>query len=641
MLNVASTNNVTPRKKVRLRVSPSFRSRFLCIYLTQMRLFSIYSLTCTIVLIVCAAVFSSSATSTPVNVPQYWRNSNILRTIDLTSPIVRETTVIIAQNVHDDLIGEYYFPVKEKLDKHLAWIEAKERKTDVVFDVEKAEFDSINHIQYYKITFDRRVEPQEKITVIIKTAFTHILTTVPHEIPQTGRQYLLYEGNQYASSAYLSEKQKTNVKLASSTLLSYTQRENKVNRNDKTITYGTYNNIAPDAYDELKIHYGFQKPIFTVKSFRRDLEVSHWGGNLAIEEHFNLTHDGARLKGQFSRLEYQQTTMYGHHDTIMTRDLQLLLPPRASDVYYRDEVGNVSTSTFRNERDRSVFDFKPRYPLYGGWNYTWNHGYNVPLSDFVRYHSKSGRYILNVPFLSAFTQTVYDKVQVRVMLPEGAKNVKVDIPFSLDTLTHGVFKTNLDTTGRYLVVLEKNNVVDEHFEKLQISYTAPWDIVTLAFWMRYPNPFASHVLSVDVIDRHVDPTSGMLRTTRLILKKGKVPSWGIGLIRTPEAYILEESIVDPHTKTMVTRTKNITHVRKMQVEEWQTFRVDSHNNECTKVKTEARIISKFGWLSERIEGFGLKKFTDNTVKSRMGMAHVLEMIREKQRLRPRRGFMSV
>ncbi|KAG9307654.1 hypothetical protein G9A89_023219 [Geosiphon pyriformis] len=174
------------------------------------------------------------------------------------------------------------------------------------------------------------------------------------------------------------------------------------------------------------------------------------------------------------------------------------------------------------------------------------------------------------------------------------------------------------------------------------KFEAPWDIVTLAFWMRYPNPFASHVLSVDVIDRYIDPISGMLRTTRLILKRGKVPSWGRGLIKTPEAYILEESMVNPKTKTMITRTKNITHVRKMQVEEWQTFHVDMHNSDCTKVKTEAKIISNFGWgpLTERIEGFGLKKFVDNTAKSRRGMAHVLEIIRENQRLRPRRGFIS-
>ena len=68
-----------------------------------------------------------------------------------------------------------------------------------------------------------------------------------------------------------------------------------------------------------------------------------------------------------------------------------------------------------------------------------------------------------------------------------------------------------------------------------------WQNVTLAFWLRYPNPFASHgtfnssmlhctlltsiiVLAVDVLDRYVDE-NGVLKTTRLVLKKGKVPKW--------------------------------------------------------------------------------------------------------------------
>ncbi|CAG8613665.1 12194_t:CDS:2 [Racocetra fulgida] len=75
----------------------------------------------------------------------------------------------------------------------------------------------------------------------------------------------------------------------------------------------------------------------------------------------------------------------------------------------------------------------------------------------------------------------------------------------------------------------------------------------------------------------------------------------------------------------------------MQVEEWQTFRVDPNNREFTQVKTEARVISNFGWgLTERVEGFGIKKFADSATK---GMSHVLEMIREKQLLRGR-GFLK-
>lgn len=66
---------------------------------------------------------------------------------------------------------------------------------------------------------------------------------------------------------------------------------------------------------------------------------------------------------------------------------------------------------------------------------------------------------------------------------------------------------------------------------------------------------------------------------------------------------------------MITLTKNITHARAMQVEEWQTYRVDPNNREYTQVKTEAKIISNFGWgLTDRVELLGIKKFTDNTMK---------------------------
>lgn len=67
------------------------------------------------------------------------------------------------------------------------------------------------------------------------------------------------------------------------------------------------------------------------------------------------------------------------------------------------------------------------------------------------------------------------------------------------------------------------------------SFEHAWDNVTYAFWLRYPNPFASHVLGCDVLDRSVDPVTGVLRTTRLILKKGVLPRWGRN-VRTPQLF---------------------------------------------------------------------------------------------------------
>lgn len=57
-------------------------------------------------------------------------------------------------------------------------------------------------------------------------------------------------------------------------------------------------------------------------------------------------------------------------------------------------------------------------------------------------------------------------------------------------------------------------------------FAHPWDKVSLAIYNKYPNPFASHVLSADVIERSVD-SNGVISTTRLFLKKNKIPEWGL------------------------------------------------------------------------------------------------------------------
>ena len=99
------------------------------------------------------------------------------------------------------------------------------------------------------------------------------------------------------------------------------------------------------------------------------------------------------------------------------------------------------------------------------------------------------------------------------------------------------------------------------------EHSDPWSIVTLAFFLRYPNPYASHVISCDVISRDQTP-SGSLVTTRLILKQGAMPRWfPKGIVSRAESWVVEESEVDPHGKLVRCVTKNLDHVKVMQVEE--------------------------------------------------------------------------
>lgn len=105
------------------------------------------------------------------------------------------------------------------------------------------------------------------------------------------------------------------------------------------------------------------------------------------------------------------------------------------------------------------------------------------------------------------------------------------------------------------------------------DYSDPWSIVSLAFFLRYPNPYASHVVSADVINRTVDPENGVLRTTRLILKQGSLPRWAPrGILAKAESWILEESVVDAYGKEVVCSTRNLDHVKVMRVREEITLR---------------------------------------------------------------------
>ncbi len=63
--------------------------------------------------------------------------------------------------------------------------------------------------------------------------------------------------------------------------------------------------------------------------------------------------------------------------------LQTLLPAAARDIYYRDEIGNISTSHLREMDDSVELELRPRFPLFGGWKTHYYIGYNVPSYQYL------------------------------------------------------------------------------------------------------------------------------------------------------------------------------------------------------------------------------------------------------------------
>ncbi|SCU99385.1 LAFA_0G23750g1_1 [Lachancea sp. 'fantastica'] len=163
-------------------------------------------------------------------------------------------------------------------------------------------------------------------------------------------------------------------------------------------------------------------------------------------------------------------------------------------------------------------------------------------------------------------------------------------------------------------------------------YDNDFQTVSLAFFNRYPNPYASHVISIDTVSRECKP-SGELCTTRLIKKTGKLPRWikpFLGGIS--DSWIIERSEVDVKNQELRTYTRNLDHTRIIQVEEFTIYKYDSVTGK-TQASSSVKFSSGFNLaVRSRIEQWSHAKFDENIQRSRMGMAFVMEKLKQHQSL---------
>lgn len=119
------------------------------------------------------------------------------------------------------------------------------------------------------------------------------------------------------------------------------------------------------------------------------------------------------------------------------------------------------------------------------------------------------------------------------------------------------------------------------FYATSYSYDYSFPAVSLAYFLRYPNPYSTHVVSTDVIERSFDNATQRLTTVRLHLKKSKLPTAVLKLVPRSlmggndtgdsQAYILERSVVDIKEGWMHTESRNLEWTGILSVVECQNF----------------------------------------------------------------------
>ncbi|DAZ97980.1 TPA: hypothetical protein N0F65_005138 [Lagenidium giganteum] len=144
-------------------------------------------------------------------------------------------------------------------------------------------------------------------------------------------------------------------------------------------------------------------------------------------------------------------------------------------------------------------------------------------------------------------------------------------------------------------------------------YPFAWDVVTRAFWNKYPNPTLTHVERVDVLDRTID-SQGRLRTTRLAkCSQANMPSWAKSLIGS-SSYVFEETICDPTNKTLVLKSTNLNFRSVATVEETCVYSVHPDNADVTMYEAEAKVTAFVPMLSKKLESFSVSRGADTAAK---------------------------
>jgi hypothetical protein len=187
------------------------------------------------------------------------------------------------------------------------------------------------------------------------------------------------------------------------------------------------------------------------------------------------------------------------------------------------------------------------------------------------------------------------------------------------------------------------------------TFPYPFSVVSLAFWRKYPNVQAPHVKQIDIYDRKLikipratteelvqneevkysenaaaaasNPTEldTCLVTNRIIGCESALPSWMTSLGISSSAFAVETTIVNPRTKEMVVKSRNLTGSSLMIVEESCIYRPSKADPNHTEYSQTAKISAFLPFFSQKCEQYS---FQSMTAKSQNGL-QTIENICEK------------
>ena len=326
--------------------------------------------------------------------------------------------------------------------------------------LEMQKYSEDREYDYYEIFLDGSTQ------ITVKEDYFEKLLFKPKNIYIKENQLELFLDTINLVSVYLVKTTTTTVVLPSENtkLIKYTKTNS--NKSGEKLIYALTEEIQPLVSKKLYIHYENNKPLTVFNYAIKTYQVSHWG-NIAVTEEYQLENIGAKLIGEFGRVDYDDGRTGGKN---ALRSIRAKLPLRAWGLWYRDEIGNVSTSNARREMNDVDLLLTPRFPILGGWKSNYDIGYNLPTKFHVTTNNE-GKYMVNLTFGMPYQNMLARNFTVKVILPEKADNIKVNLPIEKHyDIEYGKEYGCLDLFGRKSVVITLNNMYDVYNTNIYITY---------------------------------------------------------------------------------------------------------------------------------------------------------------------------
>ena len=386
----------------------------------------------------------------------------VKRTINLKKSIISiENQIRLKKTTFEDTF-RYLVPKNNSISLVRITAESSKKKK-----LEISKISDDNDYDYYDIFLQGSTE------ITVKEDYFEKLLFKPKNIYIKENQLELFLDTINLVSAYPVKTTTCTVILPSekTNIIKYTRANS--NKSGDKIIYALTEEILPFIGKKLSVHYENNKPLTVFNYAIKTFQVSHWG-NIAVTEEYQIENIGAKLIGEFGRIDYDGGITGGKN---ALKSIRAKLPLRAWGLWYRDEIGNVSSSNARREMNDVDLLLTPRFPILGGWKSNYDIGYNLPTKFHVTTNNK-GNYMVNLTFGMPYHNMLARNYTVKIILPESADNIKVKLP--IDTQYHVTYDKEygcLDLFGRKSIIITLNNMYDVYNTNIFITYDYQWTML--------------------------------------------------------------------------------------------------------------------------------------------------------------------